>query len=81
MADKLGYAQHTLRRLAALLMVNSGHGFFRAEISTAFSPEAFQFVMAAARRLPSSKPLKDSDRRTLGSPLDLVSQRSVNEDD
>ena len=55
MADKLGHAEHPLRRLAALLVVNSGHGFFRANCSSRFLGEgAVQFELARATRHPAS---------------------------
>jgi hypothetical protein len=73
MADKLGHAQHPLRRLAALLVMNSGHGFFRTGFSTAFSPGAVQFELAATRHPESTKPLENPDRRALGASFDLIS--------
>jgi hypothetical protein len=73
MADKLGHPQHPLRRLAALLMVNSGHGFFRAGLSTAYTPGAVHLRLPRLVTLHRHKPLEYPDRRVLGAPFDLIS--------
>ena len=70
---KLGHAQHPLRRLAALLMVNSGHGIFRADFSTAFCRGLFNLRLPRLVFLHRRKALENPDRRALGAPFDLVS--------
>jgi hypothetical protein len=73
MADQLGHAQHPLRRLAALLLVNSGHGFFRADCLPLFRWGFFNLRLLRLITLHRRKPLENPNRRAFGAPSDLIS--------
>jgi len=70
MADKLGHTQHPLRRLAALLLVNSGH---------AISGVNCRSILGLFAIPKSDQLFKNVNRRFLSASFDLIAKRCVNE--